>query len=144
MAPDGRLRFVSTLSNDLRAEDTATGAVRWTLQPRPFPTRWRVLVSNDGLSVYVQMVADNSPTYLGTQRINARTGMKLADDIKNEIYWYENVVLWTALTRAGEPQMAIARASAAGGGYRLRTLDPLTLMVRTDITQTTVPQPPGS
>jgi len=51
----------------------------------------------------------------------------LADDIKFEDYWYENLVLWTALTQDGRLQMAIKRASAAGGGYWLRTFDPLTL-----------------
>src|SRR6266704_3571633 len=43
----------------------------------------------------------------------------------------------------GELQMAIRRAAAAGGGYRLRTLDPLTLAMRADITQTTPPPRPG-
>jgi hypothetical protein len=106
---------------------------------------WRILVSNDGSSVYVQSVADApSPTYLGTRRIDARTGVELANDIKYEIYWYENVVLWTALTPGGGLQMAIERAPTAGGGYRLRTFDPLTLTVLTDLPQAAPPAPPST
>jgi len=148
LTPDGQLRFVTTLLNEVRAEDPATGAVRWTLShPLLFGAsrmHWRILVSNDGSSVYVQSVADGqSPTYLGTRRIDARIGVELAADIKNEIYWYENVVLWTALRR-GELQMAIERAPAAGGGYRLRTFDPLTLKMLADITQAAPPAILGS
>ena len=119
-------------------------AVRWTL-PTPAPPgdsslRWRVLPATDGSSVYVQAVLDGgSPTYLGTRRVDARTGIELASDIKFEIYWYDNVVLWTALTPRGELQMAIERARAAGGGYRLRTFDPLTLKMLSDAPQPTAP-----
>jgi hypothetical protein len=74
--------------------------------------------------------------HLGTRRIDVRSGAELANDIKQDTYWCEDVVLWTAL-RSGELQMAIRRAAAAGGGYRLRTVDPLTLAMRADITQTT-------
>lgn len=102
---------------------------------------WRVLLSDDGLSVYVQAVLDGrSPSYLGTRRIDARTGVELASDIKFEVYWYDNVVLWTALTYDGRLQMAIERAPAAGGGYRLRTFDPLTPKMLTDVPQ---PAPPA-
>ncbi len=148
-SPDGRLHFVlSTLANELRAEDVATGALRWTLsqplRPDQSPMRWRVVVSDDGASVYVQMLYDaGTPTYLGTRRIDVRSGAILANDIKQDTYWYEDVVLWTALRSGGELQMAIRRAAAAGGGYRLRTLDPLTLAMRADITQTTPPPRPG-
>jgi len=147
LAPDGALRFVSTPSNELRAEDPATGDVRWTLTHRflagGIPMHWRVLVSRDGASAYVQSLADGpTPTYLGTRRIDARTGAELADDLKNEIYWYENVVLWTALGRGGELRMAIVRAPAAGGGYLLRTLDPLTLKSLTEITRAAPPPIP--
>jgi hypothetical protein len=147
LGPDGNVRFVTTASNDLRAEDTATGAVRWTLQHPALPgssfARWRLLVAGDGSSVYVQSVVDGgSPTYLGTRRVDARTGAELANDIKFETYWYENVVLWTALTQGGGLQMAIERASAAGGGYWLRTFDPLTLKMLTDVRQAAPPTPP--
>ena len=148
-SPDGRLHFVlSTPSNELRAEDAATGTVRWTLSQPPLPDgsqkSWRVLVSDDGASVYVQSLHDaGTPTYLGTRRIDARTGAESASDIKQDTYWYEDVVLWTALRGGGELQMAIRRAAAAGGGYRLRTLDPLTLAIRADITQAAAPPRPG-
>ena len=148
LAPDGQVRFVTSVSNEVRAEDPATGAVRWTL-PTPLlaggsPMHWRLLVSDDGSSVHVQSVADGrSPTYLGTRRVDARTGAELATDIKFEIYWYENVVLWTALTHGGGLQMAIERAPAAGGGYRLRTFDPLTLKMLTDVPQAAPPAPPS-
>jgi hypothetical protein len=104
VGPDGHVQFVTTGSNEVRAEDPATGAVRWTLSHPLLPgaprMHWRILVSNDGSSVYVQSVADApSPTYLGTRRIDARTGVELANDIKYEIYWYDNVVLWTAADR---------------------------------------------
>lgn len=104
----------------------------------------RVLVSADSASVYVQLVrADGqSPTYLGTRRVDARTGVVLADDIKFEVYWYENLVLWTALTQDGRLLMAIKRASAAGGGSWLRTFDPLTLKMLTDVRQSTTPAAP--
>jgi len=144
LGPDGQVRFVATASNEVQAEDSATGAVRWTL-PTPAPPgdsslRWRVLPATDGSSVYVQAVLDGgSPTYLGTRRVDARTGIELASDIKSEIYWYDNVVLWTALTPRGELQMAIERARAAGGGYRLRTFDPLTLKMLSDAPQPTAP-----
>jgi hypothetical protein len=145
LRPGGQVRFVTTVSNEVRAEDAATSVVRWTL-PTPVLASgsslyWRVLPSDDGLSVYVQAVLDGrSPTYLGTRRIDARTGVELASDIKFEVYWYENVVLWTALTYDGRLQMAIERALAAGGGYRLRTFDPLTLKMLTDVPQ---PAPPA-
>lgn len=104
----------------------------------------RVLVSADSGSVYIQLVrADGqSPTYFGTRRVDARTGAVLAHDMKFEVYWYENLVLWTALTEDGRLQMAIKRASAAGGGYWLRTLDPLTLKMLTDVRQSTTPTAP--
>lgn len=149
LGSDGQVRFVATVSNEMRAEDPATGAVRWTL-PTPVlavgsPLHWRLLASDDGLSVYVQSVLDGpSPTYLGTRRIDARTGVELASDMKFEIYWYENVVLWTALSHGGDLQMAIARAPAAGGGYRLRTFDPLTLKMLTDAPQPAPPSIPGT
>jgi hypothetical protein len=145
-SPDGFLRFVSTPSNVLVAEDVATGALRWALPhfaPNGSAMQWRVLVSDDGLSVYVQSVADaGSPSYLGTRRIDFRTGAELASDLKNDTYWYEDIVLWTALQRDGKLQMAIRRATASGGGYWLRTLDPLTLAVRSNIAQTTAPPAP--
>jgi hypothetical protein len=105
--------------------------------------RWRILFSDDGASVYIQSLSDERAlTYLGTQRIEARTGVELANDFKYEIYWYENVVLWTALTQ-GVMQMAIERAPAGGGGYWLRTFDPLTLKMLTDIPKATPPTKPG-
>jgi hypothetical protein len=147
--PDGKLRFVTTVSNEVRAEDPATGAVRWTLPTHPLAVgssmHWRLLVSNDGSSLYVQSVADGrSPTYLGTRRIDARTGVELANDAKSETYWYENVVLWMALTHNGTLQMAVERAPTAGGGYRLRTLDPLTLKMLSDIPTVAPPATPRS
>jgi outer membrane protein assembly factor BamB len=147
VAPDGSLRFVTTPSNELRAEDVATGTVRWTVSariPASAPTmRWRIVVSDDGGSVYVQSLSDEQDlTYLGTQRIDARTGVELANDIKYEIYWYQNVVLWTAFTQ-GKLQMAIERPPAGGGGYWLRTLDPLTLKMLTSVPVATRPATPG-
>jgi outer membrane protein assembly factor BamB len=144
LGPDGQVRFVTTAANEVRAEDAATGAIRWT---RPTPVlaagsslHWRLLVADEGSSVYVQSVLEGgSLTYLGTRRVDARTGVELASDIKFEIYWYENVVLWTALTDGGALQMAIERAKAAGGGYRLRTFEPLTLKMLGDVEQ---PGPP--
>jgi hypothetical protein len=144
IAPDGRLRFVTTPSNELRAEDVFTGAALWTVPariPAAAPTtRWYVLVSDDASSVYAQSVsAEPGLTYQGTQRIEARTGIELANDIKFEIYWYQNVVLWTALRSDGKLQMAVQRPTAAGGGYWLRTFDPLTLRMLTDVPQTGPP-----
>ena len=110
----------------------------WTL-PARIPvaaptTRWHILVSDDGNSVYAQSVsAEPGLTYQGTQRIETRTGVELANDIKFEVYWYENVVLWTALRSDGKLQMAVQRPAAAGGGYWLRTFDPLTLRMLTDV-----------
>src|SRR5688572_2197969 len=81
IAPDGRLRFVTTSANELRAEDVATGVALWTL-PARIPvaaptTRWHVLVSDDGNSVYAQSVsAEPGLTYQGTQRIETRTGVE--------------------------------------------------------------------
>ncbi len=140
IAPDGRLRFVTTPANELRAEDVATGIALWTLPvriPAAAPTtRWHVLVSEDGNSVYAQSVSSElGLTYQGTQRIETRTGVELANDIKFETYWYENVVLWTALRSDGKLQMAVQRPGAAGGGYWLRTFDPLTLRMVTDVPQ---------
>jgi hypothetical protein len=147
VAPDGSLRFVATPSNELRAEDVATGTVRWTVSARILasaPTmRWRIVVSDDGGSVYVQSLSDEQDlTYLGTQRIDARTGVELANDIKYEIFWYQNVVLWTAFTQ-GKLQMAVERPPAGGGGYWLRTLDPLTLKMLTSVPMATRPATPG-
>jgi hypothetical protein len=145
LGPDGQVRFMTTAANEVRAEEAATGAVRWTL-PTPVlaagsSLHWRLLVAGGGSWVYVQSVLDGgSPTYLGTRRVDAHTGVELASDIKFEIYWYENVVLWTALTDGGPLKMAIERAKAAGGGYRLRTFDPLTLKMLTDVEQ---PMPPS-
>ena len=136
-------------ASDLRAEDATTGQLRWSLERVPLPgadtMRWRVLGSRDGSFVYAQLVADrgSSPSYLGTRRIDARTGAELASDVKDEIWWFENVVLWTALDPAGRLVMAVERAARAGGGYRLRTLDPLTLAIRTDDPLTVPPSPPG-
>lgn len=146
-APDGSLRFVTTPANELRAEDVPTGTVRWTLSARIPVTaqtmRWRVVVSDDGTSIYVQSLSDEEHlTYLGTRRIEARTGVELANDIKYEVYWYQNVVLWTAFTQ-GKLQMAVERPSAGGGGYWLRTLDPLTLKMLTSVPVTTRPATPG-
>src|SRR5258705_9814408 len=83
VAPDGSLRFVTTPSNELRAEDVSTGVVRWTVSariPASTPTmRWRIVVSDDGGSVYVQSLSDEQDlTYLGTQRLDARTAVELA------------------------------------------------------------------
>ena len=147
VAPDGSLRFVTTPANELQAEDVATGTVHWKLSariPATAPTmRWRIVLSDDGTSVYVQSLSDEQDlTYLGTQRIEARTGVELANDIKYEIYWYQNVVLWTAITQ-GKLQMAIERPSAGGGGYWLRTLDPLTLKVLTSVPMAARPTTPG-
>ena len=145
LTPDGQLRFVVSPANEVRAEDAATGAVRWTLGA-PFVAgaatlHWRLLLTPDGASVYVQSLSDEPRlTYLGTRRIDARTGGEQANDYKFEIYWYENVVLWTALKTTGELVMAVERPAAAGGGYWVRTLDPLTLKMRTDVPQ---PGPPA-
>jgi len=140
-------RLVLTNTNDLQAVEVATGRVLWTLDHRDPGGRqmhWRVLAAHDGASIYVQLVAlSGSPTYLGTRRIDAQSGKELAADIKNEIYWYENVVHWTALRSGGELQMAITRASAAGGGSRLRTFDPVTLAMRSDIAQAGPPSSPA-
>lgn len=147
MTPDGSLRFVTTSTNELQAEDVTTGTVRWTLSariPASAPTmRWRIVVSDDGTSIYVQSLSDEQDlTYLGTQRIEARTGVELANDIKDEIYWYQNIVLWTAFTQ-GKLQMAVERPSAGGGGYWLRTLDPLTLNMITSVPMAARPAIPG-
>jgi len=100
-------------------------------------------MSDDGRSVYAQTTSDEPAlTYQGTRRIEARTGVELANDIKYEIYWYQNVVLWTAFTQ-GKLQMAIERPSAGGGGYWLRTLDPLTLKMLTSVPVATRPATPG-
>jgi hypothetical protein len=138
LAPDGHLRFVTTVTNDVRAEEVATGTVLWTLPvriPAAAPTaRWRLLISDDGTSVYAQSLSDEQGlTYEGTQRIEARTGVELANDIKFEVYWYQNIVFWTALMTDGKLQMAIRRPVTAGGGYWLRTFDPLTLKMLTDV-----------
>ncbi len=147
VAPDGHLRFVTTAANELQAQDVATGAALWTLPvriPAAAPTaRWHVLVSNDGASVYAQSTSgEPALTYQGTRRLEARTGVELANDIKYEVYWYQNVVLWTALMQ-GKLQMAIERPPAGGGGYWLRTLDPLTLKMLTSVPMTTRPATPG-
>jgi len=146
--PDGQLRLVVTPANEVRAEDVATGAVRWTLRA-PFlagaaTMRWRLLLTSDGTSVYVQSLSDEPAlTYMGTRRIDARTGVEQANDYKFEIYWYENVVLWTALKTTGEVLMAVERPAVAGGGYWVRTLDPLTLKMRADVPQAGPPGIPG-
>jgi hypothetical protein len=147
VTPDGQLRFVTTPTNDVQAEDVGTGTVRWKLSPRIPATapamRWRIVVSDDGSSVYIQSVSDDPGLrYLGTQRIEARTGAELANDFKDEIYWYQNVVLWTAFTRA-RVLMAVERPAAGGGGYWLRTLDPLTLKILTSVPTATPPAGPG-
>jgi hypothetical protein len=147
LAPDGKVRFAVTAANEVRAEDPATGAIRWTLptvlQAGGSPLRLRLLLSDDAVSLYVQSIAEGpSPTYLGTRRIDARTGVDLANDIKTEIYWYENVVLWTALARDGYLLMAVQRAPAAGGGFWLRTFDPLTLKMLTEVRQAEAPASP--
>ncbi len=144
LAADGKLRFVTTPENWIQAEDVATGTVLWTLPsriPAAAPSlRWRLLLSEDGSSLYVQSLSDQRGlTYQGTRRVEPRTGAELANDIKLEIYWYENVVLWTALGRDGRLRMAVQRPTAAGGGYRLRTLDPLTLKLLTDEEHATPP-----
>ena len=120
IAPDGRLRLVTTPANELQAEDEATGAALWTLPvriPAAAPTaRWHVLVSDDGTSVYAQSTSDEPAlTYQGTRRIEARTGVELANDIKYEIYWYQNVVLWTAFTQANCRWRSNARRRAVVG-----------------------------
>lgn len=147
ITPDGHLRFVTTPANELQAQDAATGATLWTLPVRisaAAPTaRWHILVTDDSTSVYAQSTSDAPAlTYQGTRRIEARTGVELANDLKYEIYWYENVVLWTAFTQ-GKLQMAIERPSAGGGGYWLRTLDPLTLKMLTSVPVATRPATPG-
>ncbi len=146
LAPDAHLRFTTTPTNEVQAEDVATGTVRWTLSariPAAAPaTRWRIVFSDDGTSIYVQALSDERGlTYLGTRRIETRTGVELANDIKYEIYWYENVVLWTAFTQ-GVLEIAIERAPAGGGGYWLRTFDPLTLKMLTNIPKATPPVAP--
>ena len=147
LAPDGKVRFTTIAPNEVRAEDTATGAVRWTLPISQLAGSatthyWRLLLSHDGGSLYVQSLAEGqSPTYLGTRRVDARTGVELANDIKFEIYWYENVVLWTALAQDGPLLMAVERPAAAGGGFWLRTFDPLTLKMLTDVRQAAPPPP---
>lgn len=148
LSPDGRLRFVTTPTNEVRAEDVATGTVLWTLPvriPAVAPSvQWRFLFSDDGSSLYVQSLSDERGlTYQGTQRIEPRTGAELANDIKFEIYWYENVVLWTALRADGKLQMAVQRPIAGGGGYWVRTLDPQTLRMLTDVPQSGPPAIPG-
>jgi len=145
---DGQLRFVVTPANEIRAEDVATGALRWTLGPRILAgaatMRWRLLLTPDGTTIYVQSLSDEPAlTYLGTRRIDTRTGVEQANDYKFEIYWYENVVLWTALKTTGELLMAVKRPADAGGGYWVRALDPLTLKMRTDIPQPGPPAIPG-
>jgi len=138
VSPDGQVRFIVNTLGELVLQEASSGVTRWTLPHVLLAGReamkWRVLVSNDGASVYAQSVTDKgTPTYLGTRRLDLRTGAELASDIKREDYWYDNVVLWMSLTAQGELQMAIARAQAAGGGYRLRTLDPQTLAVLRDV-----------
>jgi hypothetical protein len=144
LAPDGQLRFVTTVTNEVRAEDVATGTVLWTLPVRipaaASNARWRLLISDDGTSLYAQCLSDEQDlTYQGTRRIEARTGVELASDIKFEIYWYQNIVFWTALMTNGRLQMAIRRPVTAGGGYWLRTFDPLTLKMLTDVPHTGPP-----
>jgi hypothetical protein len=148
LAPDGQLRFVVTPANEVQAEDVATGAVQWTLAARILAgaatTRWRLLPSPDGTSIYVQALSDESGlTYLGTRRIDTRTGVEKANDYKFESYWYEDIVSWTALGTAGDLLMAVERPAAAGGGYWVRTLDPLTLKMRADVRQPGPPAIPG-
>jgi outer membrane protein assembly factor BamB len=138
LSADGQLRFGTTPMNEMRAEDATTGQTLWTLPvriPAAAPTaRWRLLLSDDGSSIYVQSVSDEvGLTYQGTQRLDPRTGVELANDIKFESYWYQNVLLWTALRADGNLQMAVRRPLAAGGGYQLRTLDPQTLRMLTDV-----------
>jgi hypothetical protein len=147
VAPNGHLRLMTTPANELQAQDVATGVTLWTLPvriPAAAPTaRWHVLVSDDGASVYAQSTSDDPTfTYQGTRRLEASTGVELANDIKYEIYWYKNVVLWTAL-KQGKLQMAIERAPAGGGGYWLRTLDPLTLKMLTSVPMAARPATPG-
>ena len=147
LTPDGQRRLVVSPANEVRAEDVATGAVRWTLGP-PIQAgaatmRWRLLLTPDGSTVYVQSLSDEPRlTYLGTRRIDTRTGVEQANDYKFEIYWYENVVHWTALRRDAELQMAITRAPAGGGGSYFRTFDPLTLAIRSEIAQAGPPSTP--
>ncbi len=141
------LRVIAGRS-ELRAEDTATGELRWSLERTLLPgadtMRWRILAAQDGMSLWVQLIGDaaGSPSYLGTRRIDAQNGAQPASDIKDEIWWYDNVVLWTAVDSGGQLRMALLRPAAAGGGYRIRTLDPLTLAIRNDITRTTPPPAP--
>jgi hypothetical protein len=147
LARDGRSRFVTTPANAIQAEDVATGAVLWTLPPRFLAgttMRWRLLLSDDGASIYVQNLSDERDlTYLGTQRVDARTGVELANDFKFEIYWYQNIVLWTALKPGGELLMAVERAAAGGGGHWLRTFDPFTLKMRMSVPQSGPPPIPA-
>lgn len=131
----------------MQAEDAATGAVLWswpTRIPAARPTvHWRALFSHDGSSLYVQSLSSESGlTYQGTRRVEPRTGAELANDVKFEDRWYENVVLWTALGRDGKLQMAVQRPATAGGGYRLRTMDPTTLRILADASHGSPPAMP--
>lgn len=147
-SPDGQLRFVTTPTNEMRAENVANGTILWTLAVRipaaATSTRWRLLMANDGSSLYVQSLSDEPGlTYQGTQRIEPRTGAELANDIKFESYWYENVVLWTAIGGDGNLEMAVQRPIAAGGGYWVRTLHPQTLRMLSDVRHAGPPAIPG-
>lgn len=80
-------------------------------------------------------------TYQGTRRLDARTGAELANDYKMEIYWYENIVLWTAIRSDGKLLMAVQRPRDAG--YWVRTLDPQTLRVIADVPRAGPPATPA-
>ena len=147
LSPSGQLRLVATSEKWMRAEDVATGAILWSWPariPAAVPTvRWRVLFSHDGTSLYVQSLsAEPGLTYQGTRRVEPRTGAELANDLKFEDRWYENVVLWTALGHDGKLQMAVRRPATAGGGYKLRTLDPMTLKILTEASHSAPPAIP--
>lgn len=146
VAPNGQVRIVTTPANQVRAEVVATGETLWTL-PARIPDRaasaqWRVLFSTNSADLFVQNLSDQAGlTYQGTRRIEANTGTELANDFKMEVYWYENVVLWTAVRSDGKLLMAVHRPR--GAGYWVRTLDPERLRVIADVPHVLPPPIPG-
>lgn len=119
MIGDVRIDVAPGPRNEVVVQDTGSGAILWRLAGWTETARWHVLPSADARTVYIQQLRPRTPTYLGTQTLDLRTGARLADDVKQELYWYENVVHWTALLPSGDLEMLVERS----GRFEVRRLD---------------------